>query len=103
MNLNSTYDLQVISKGCFTSLLDVIGKYFLHYVVWFVCFICIQVGIIILTLAYISQLQNPKQLAKKCLEDSEVEENECDDSLEMSITEATKMIRKREIKRNNED
>ena len=103
MNSTSTYDSQVVIKGCFTSLLDVIGTHFLHYVVWFVCFICIQVGIIILTLAYISQLQNPKQLVKKCLEDTDFEENECDDSLEMSITEATKMIRKREIKRNNED
>ena len=103
MNSTSTYDSQVVRKGCFTSLLDVIGNYFLHYVVWFVCLICTQVGIIILTLAYISQLQNHKQLVKKCLDDGKIEENECDDSLEMSITEATKMIRKREIKRNNED
>ena len=103
MNLTSTYESQVVSKGCFASLLDVIGGHFLHYVVWFVCLIFIQVGIIILTLAYISQLQNHKQVAKKCLEDSEFEENVCDDSLEMSITETTKMIRKREIKRNNED
>ena len=103
MNWTSTYDSQVVRQGCFTSLLGVIGNYFLHYVVWFVCLICAQFVIIILTLAYISQLQNHKQLVKKCSDDGEIEENECDDSLEMSVTEATKMIRKREIKRNNED
>jgi len=90
---STTEDSTFYSDGCFTKLVELIDDW--YAVMWCSLFVITQMVIILLTILYISIADKSQNVERKIPNCVEFEDNMSDDSWEMTVTESTKMIRRK--------